>query len=231
MTEHNKGQETIQRVQKQRIAAETGGRADETWKDLPDERLIEMLRSGRPEITDYLMEKYKPLVRKEANMMFLIGGETEDLIQEGMIGLFKAVRDYDPQQASRFYTFAGICIRRQMYSAVKASNRKKNQPLNSYVSISGENGGLQEALPTDMSTNPEEQVIGRENMRLLTEQINRNLSRMERAVLQLYLDGKNYIQIAQILNKSPKSIDNALQRIRRKIRLLTDGIHGKSERG
>lgn len=215
-----------QYAQKQNIAAEAGSGADEVWADMSDERLIEKLRSGHPEITDYLMEKYKPLVRKEANMMFLIGGETEDLIQEGMIGLLKAVRDYDPHRESSFRTFAGICIRRQMYSAVKASNRKKNQPLNSYVSLTEEDDKLLREMPADVSTNPEEQVIGRESLSRLQEQINQNLSRMERKVLQLYLEGHHYTQIAHILNKSPKSVDNALQRIRRKIRSLTDEIQG-----
>ena len=112
------------------------------YKNYSDEELIEKLRAGDAEIADYIMEKYKPLVRKKTNAMYLIGGETEDLIQEGMIGLFKAVRDYKPEKEASFFAFAEICITRQLYSALEASNRKKHIPLNTYISFSNRSAAI-----------------------------------------------------------------------------------------
>ena len=155
-----------------------------------DEELIERLRQGETEITDYILEKYKPLVRKYANAMYLIGGETDDLIQEGMIGLFKAIRDFCLDKDSSFFHFAGLCIHRQLYSAIEASN------------------------------SPEQLVIEQEVSRDLWNRVNSRLSPMEKQVLQFYLDGNNYMQIAGLMKKSPKSVDNALQRIRQKIRQM-----------
>lgn len=187
-----------------------------------DEELMQMLKDGQSEIMDYIMEKYKPFVRKKANAMFLIGGENEDLIQEGMIGLFKAVRDYRQDRESSFFHFARLCISRQMYSAIEASNRKKNQPLNSYVSITGEEDGALEEILKDEDNNPEELVIKQEYHKSFWEKLGKGLSKMELQVLNLYLEGKDYIQIAKIMDKTPKSIDNALQRIRQKIRILIE---------
>lgn len=181
-----------------------------------DEQLIERLRGGETEISDYLMEKYKGLVRKKARAMYLIGGDTDDLIQEGMIGLFKAVQDYRPDREASFQTFASLCIERQLYSAVKNSTRQKHIPLNSYVSLSeeAETGSL-EGL---WSENPEALIIDRENTGSLEKQISQTLSPMENKVLDYYLKGYSYVQIAELMNKQSKSIDNALQRIRGKIR-------------
>lgn len=181
-----------------------------------DEELIERLRNGESEISDYLMEKYKGIVKKRARAMYLIGGETDDLIQEGMIGLFKAVQDYRPDREASFRTFAGLCIDRQLYSAVKNSTRQKHIPLNSYVSLSEEEeSGSLEGL---WSENPEALVIDRENTGILEKEISKTLSQMENKVLDYYLRGYGYVQIAEIMGKTPKSIDNALQRIRAKIR-------------
>ncbi len=181
-----------------------------------DEELIERLRNGESEISDYLMEKYKGTVKKRARAMYLIGGETDDLIQEGMIGLFKAVQDYRPDREASFRTFAGLCIDRQLYSAVKNSTRQKHIPLNSYVSLSEEEeSGSLEGL---WSENPEALVIDRENTGILEKEISKALSPMENKVLDYYLRGYGYVQIAEIMGKTPKSIDNALQRIRGKIR-------------
>ena len=181
-----------------------------------DEELIERLRNGESEISDYLMEKYKGIVKKRARAMYLIGGETDDLIQEGMIGLFKAVQDYRPDREASFRTFAGLCIDRQLYSAVKNSTRQKHIPLNSYVSLSEEEeSGSLEGL---WSENPEALVIDRETTGILEKEISRALSPMENKVLDYYLRGYGYVQIAEIMGKTPKSIDNALQRIRGKIR-------------
>ena len=131
-----------------------------------DEALIDMLRSGDAEIADYLMEKYKPLVRKKTNAMYLIGGETEDLIQEGMIGLFKAMRDFDPQKEVSFFAFAELCINRQLYSALEASNRKKHIPLNTYISFSNQedaDGMNLEQMLTDETASPEQMMIENES--------------------------------------------------------------------
>lgn len=181
-----------------------------------DEELIEALRQGETEITEYILEKYKPLVKNYANAMYLIGGETDDLIQEGMIGLFKAIRDYRMDRGSRFYHFASLCIHRQMYAAIEASNRKKHQPLNSYLSFSeqGAEGSI------GFTSSPEQLVIEQEVARLLWDNVDSRLSPMEKQVLQSYLEGNDYVQIAQIMGKSPKSVDNALQRIRQKIRQM-----------
>lgn len=170
---------------------------------------------------DYIMDKYKFLVRKRANAMFLIGGENEDLIQEGMIGLFKAVRDFREDRESSFAHFADLCVSRQIFNAVEASRRKKHQPLNSYVSLNAEDGESG-AMFLDMlmsldAADPEQLVIDRENAAAMGERIDRTFSRMEKTVLSYYLKGMNYVEIAKVMDKKPKAIDNALQRIRGKL--------------
>lgn len=186
------------------------------FDNISDEELIARLRDGETIIEDYLMEKYKGLVRQKARAMFLIGGDTDDLIQEGMIGLFKAVRDFQPGREATFATFARMCIDRQIYSAIQNSNRQKHLPLNSYVSLNQED----ESSPIwELSVeNPEEIIIDQETTRDLQQKISDYLSPMENKVLDLYLKGEGYVDIGRILGKSPKSIDNALQRIRAKIR-------------
>lgn len=185
------------------------------YDDYSDEELISRLRSGESGISDYLMEKYKELVRYKARAMFLIGGETDDLIQEGMIGLFKAVQNYQPDKDTSFQTFATLCIDRQLYSAIQNSNRQKHMPLNSYVSLSEEE---QEDIEGNWVESPEAIIIDQESTRALEQEIQKVLSPMENKVLNYYLRGYNYIKIAKLMNKTPKSIDNALQRIRGKIR-------------
>ena len=162
------------------------------------------------------------MVRKKTNAMYLIGGETEDLIQEGMIGLFKAIRDYKPDKDASFYHFAELCINRQLYSALEASNRKKHQPLNSYISLSEQENpdAVAAELLVDKESGPEQMVIEQEVWEEYKKRLAQKLSRMENQVLQYYLDGNHYIQIAEMMGKSPKSIDNALQRIRQKIRQM-----------
>ena len=186
---------------------------------MTDEQLICKFRQGDKTIMDYLMEKYKNLVRKEANAMFLLGGENDDLIQEGMIGLFKAVRDYQTEQDTSFYSFAKLCITRQMYSAIEASKRKKHSPLNSYISFY-EQGEDQSTLLDKMEagdqSNPEELLVGRERAQILEAKLEENLSDLENRVLYLHLLGTDYKTIARLLDKSPKTIDNALQRIKSK---------------
>ncbi len=193
------------------------------YQTYTDEELIKKLRAGNAEIADYIMEKYKPLVRKKTNAMYLIGGETEDLIQEGMIGLFKAVRDYDLEKENSFFSFAELCITRQLYSALEASNRKKHIPLNNYISFSyqEEMDGINlEQVLTDETASPEQLLIEQEGRVEFFHRLEEKLSPMEKKVLYLYLEGNSYTQIAELMNKNPKSIDNALQRIRGKIKTL-----------
>lgn len=190
------------------------------YEQKTDEQLIRMLRKGDTAITDYIMEKYKNLVRKEANAMYLLGGENDDLIQEGMIGLFKAVQNYDLAQETSFYNFARLCITRQMYSAIEASKRKKHSPLNNYISLyekTGEKGPLIDTMEAAKESNPEELLVGREYVELLQNKLMENLSDLENRVLYLHLLGTDYKTIARLLDKSPKTVDNALQRIKSKM--------------
>ena len=188
----------------------------EQYSKYSDEELIQRLRAGETGIADYLIEKYKYLVRRKARAMFLIGGDTDDLIQEGMIGLFKAVRDYHPGKEASFVTFAQMCIDRQIYSAVQSSNRQKHMPLNTYISLSQE--GEESPLAQAWVETPEEIIIDRENTRALEDEIKSALSPMENTVLNYYLEGKSYADIGMLMDKNPKSVDNALRRIRTKIR-------------
>ena len=189
------------------------------YEQMTDEQLIGKLRKGDRNIIDYIMEKYKNLVRKEANAMYLLGGENDDLIQEGMIGLFKAVQDYNGEQETSFYSFAKLCITRQMYSAIEASKRKKHSPLNSYISLyetSEEQGSLIETMAAGQESNPEELLVSQEYAWLLEMKLEESLSALENRVLYLHLLGTDYKTIARLLDKSPMTIDNALQRIKGK---------------
>ena len=188
------------------------------YDGIKDEELISRFKNGESEILDYLMEKYKNMVRKKARTMFLIGGENDDLIQEGMIGLFKAVRDYQPDKDATFQTFASICVDRQIYNAIQSSNRQKHQPLNSYVSLSEQGGENEEHLGDTWVENPESIIIDQENVENLEQEITTTLSPMENQVLEYYLAGNGYGEIAELMGKTPKSIDNALRRIRTKIK-------------
>lgn len=198
------------------------------YDEMTDEELIRLLRAGENEISDYMCNKYKNLVRKNAASMYILGAEPEDIIQEGMIGLFKAVRDYDPQKDASFYTFAELCISRQIYTAIQAAGRKKHMPLNTYVSLYGDSeengdksGSLEEYTGSDVC-NPEHVLIDRENVEDIERAIDENLSAFERQVLDLHLTGLKYVQIARILGRDEKSTDNALQRIRSKIKKILD---------
>ncbi len=188
----------------------------DAYKDEKDEDLLRRLRSGESEIADYLVDKYKYLVRQKARPLYLAGGDQEDLIQEGMLGLFKAIQGYQEEKETAFSTFAALCIDRQMYSAISMSQRQKHQPLNSFVSLS-EPVSEQELRLIDEET-PEVIMISRESVDRMHEKIREILSPFEYQVLELYLKGYGYQQIAQQMEKSPKAIDNALQRIRTKVR-------------
>ena len=217
-------------IVRQRLGIKNEGkrrRFGERYDRMTDEQLIEKLRGGDKKIMDYIMEKYKNLVRKEANAMYLLGGENEDLIQEGMIGLFKAVQDYDPRQESSFYSFARLCITRQLYTAIEASRRKKHGPLNSYVSLydrNEEKEPLIETVEAKGESNPEELLISQEYVRLLESELEDTLSELENRVLYLHLLGTDYKTIARLLDRSPKTIDNALQRIKENRKILENII-------
>lgn len=201
---------------------------------MTNEQLIQELRKGDRAIMDYIMDKYKSMVRKKARAMFLLGGENDDLIQEGMIGLIKAVRDYDLSQGNSFSSFAELCVSRQMYSAIEASKRKKHFPLNSYISLYEESDAHQDGkkmqlidmIEPQQETDPEALYFSREYTEAFVEQLKDMLSPLENHVLYLHLMGTDYKKIAEILEKSPKSIDNALQRIRGKAEKMLQGKNG-----
>ena len=214
------------------------------YANLSDEELIRIIRADTEHTgeggaaTEFLMEKYKGLVRSKAQSMYILGGSTDDLIQEGMIGLFKAVRDYDAGRDTSFSTFADLCISRQMFSAIQASGRKKNMPLNTAISlyseISREEDGSASVLADVLSADchgsspyggqtgakPEGQMIEEENIRQLLAQIEKALSPLEEEVMSLTLTGMGYAEIARVLGRDEKSTDNALQRGRSKIRRI-----------
>lgn len=201
------------------------------YDGLSDEELIDRLRGGERQITDYIMDKYKNLVRKKAKSMYILGADNDDLIQEGMIGLFKAVRDYDPGRDASFYTFADLCISRQMYNAVQASRREKHTPLNTYISLYAdmaetENDGssteLVNVIASAVETNPEQLMIDKENVADIEAIIEKELSSFEKQVLDLYITGMSYSQIARVLSRDVKSTDNALQRLKTKLRKAVD---------
>ena len=197
------------------------------YSEFDDEQLIVQIHDGGEDgITDYIMNKYKNLVRKKAASMYILGADRDDLIQEGMIGLFKAIRDYDCGRDASFATFAELCISRQMYSAIKSLARKKHAPLNSYISIyasreDGEAGMetfLEDVLESDVSLIPEQYIIDQENLQDLEEEIERELSDLERQVLDLYITGMSVKEISAVLGRDEKSTDNAMQRIKNKLK-------------
>lgn len=200
------------------------------YETMTDEELIAEFRKGESEIAEFLLKKYKYLVRQEVEERYLIGGEKDDLIQEGMIGLHKAVEKYDEKQGASFKTFAGICVCAQLDSAVKASLRQKHIPLNTYVSIyedgvaedEKEQPPLVETIRTQKDNNPEELFLDKEYLQNIGGKVEDRLSSLEKKVLYLHLLGTDYRTIAKLLDKSPKSIDNALQRIKQKMSMILE---------
>lgn len=200
----------------------------EDYQHYSDEELMIQLRDGDDGIMDFIMNKYKNLVRSKAKSMYILGADGDDLIQEGMIGLFKAVRDFDSGRDASFFTFADLCISRQIYTAVQASRRQKHIPLNTYISLyatareqsgqSEEDTALVDILALGSGQSPEEMVIDKENVEQLERTIEKELSSFEKQVLDLYLTGMSYTQIAKVLGRDEKSTDNALQRIKTKLR-------------
>lgn len=194
------------------------------YTTLQDEEVISLIHNGQSDATEYLLKKYAPLVKKSIRTLYLIGADTEDLSQEGMIGLFKAIQSYQDDNEASFYTFAKLCIDRQIYSAIKAFNRKKHTPLNSYISfyskMNGDEIELIDNLEAGNESNPEHIILDRENTMNIEDILKEHLSPMEKQVLSLYMQGNSYADIGLELGKSSKSIDNSIQRIRDKVKKL-----------
>jgi RNA polymerase sporulation-specific sigma factor len=204
-----------------------GVNALEPYETISDEALILASRAGDSDAEEHLYERYKPFIRGRARSYFLIGADREDLIQEGMVGLYKAIRDYDPNRISSFRGFAEICVTRQIITAIKTATRQKHIPLNSYVSLNkplfvedASERTLIDVLGCAKGSDPEEMVIGQEAYSAITLHLKEQLSKLERHALSLYLDGRSYYEIAKELNRQPKAIDNALQRVKHKIERL-----------
>lgn len=193
------------------------------FERLSDEALVEAVHHGNTEALDYLITKYRLFVKAKARSYFLIGADKEDIIQEGMIGLYKAIRDFKGDKLASFRAFAELCITRQIITAIKTATRQKHIPLNSYVSLDKpifdeeSDRTLMDVITGSISDDPEELMISREEFTYLEEKMGEILSELEREVLTLYLDGQSYNEISEELNRHVKSIDNALQRVKRKL--------------
>lgn len=201
----------------------------EKYTLLRDEDIVLLCHEGDPVAEEYLLSKYKNFVRSKARSYFLIGADHEDIVQEGMIGLYKAIRDYRSDKLSSFRAFAELCITRQIITAIKTATRQKHIPLNSYVSLNKplydeeSDRTLMDVIVEGKLSNPEDLIISQEDLDSIHAKINEVLSNLEQEVLNLYLDGKSYQEIAVYLNRHVKSIDNALQRVKRKLeRYLED---------
>lgn len=193
------------------------------YASMNDEDVVALCRQGDTMAEEYLLNKYKNFVRSKARSYFLIGADHEDIVQEGMIGLYKAIRDFRPDKLSSFRAFAELCITRQIITAIKTATRQKHIPLNSYVSLNKplydeeSDRTLLDVIIEGRATNPEELIIGQEDLNSIHHKIDEVLSGLEQEVLRAYLDGKSYQEIADNLGRHVKSIDNALQRVKRKL--------------
>lgn len=193
------------------------------FKDKQDEEIVMEAKNGNNRAQEYLISKYENFVKAKAKSYFLIGADKEDIYQEGMIGLYKAIRDYKPERATSFKAFAEICITRQIITAIKTATRQKHIPLNTYVSLNKpiyeeeSEKTLLDVLTGLKVSDPEELIISKEQMKYIEEKISKVLSGLELEVLNSYLDGKSYQEIACDLERHSKSIDNALQRVKRKL--------------
>lgn len=200
-------------------------KTERDFAEYKDEELVRLAQQGDDAAQEYLLNKYKSLVRAKSRAYFLIGADTEDIIQEGMIGLYKAIRDFNAEKNAAFCGFAELCVNRQMITAIKAATRQKHQPLNSYISLNKpiyEMDSEQTYLDilqggSAALLNPEALLIGQENKSILEDQMTKSLSSFETRVLVLYLQGRSYFEIAGALQKPEKSIDNALQRVKKKL--------------
>lgn len=193
------------------------------YSAMTDEEIVEIARAGDIDAQEFLINKYKNYVRAKARTYFLLGGDKEDLIQEGMIGMYKAIRDFRSDKLSSFRAFAELCITRQIITAIKTATRQKHIPLNSYVSLNkpiydeDSDRTLLDVITGNKVTDPEELIISREEFSEIEEKMGELLSSLEWQVLMYYLEGKSYQEIAEDLGRHVKSIDNALQRVKRKL--------------
>ena len=195
------------------------------YDNTKDEELIEIIKAGDEQAFDYLINKYKELVNMKVSKYFIIGAEREDIVQEGLIGLFKAIKDYKPDMQNSFKSFANMCIERQLITAIKTSNRQKHMPLNSYLSLnlsaydeddSDSDTSLIDIFDASSAEDPLDTLTKKEYFKFIEETIDKTLSDFEKKVLSQYINGKSYVQIAENLDTPVKSIDNAIQRIRKK---------------
>lgn len=200
------------------------------YANIADEKLIEMIKNGDKKALDYLLNKYRDIVAMKANRFFIIGAEREDIIQEGFWGLYKAIQSFDPEKQNSFKTFANLCIERQLITVIKTSNRQKNIPLNSSFSLNSaaydENDDMSvlDVLDSNTVEDPLETIIKKEYYKSVESRIDKNLSKFEKDVLNKYIQGQSYVDIAASLDAPVKSVDNAIQRIRKKaIKCLDEG--------
>ena len=193
------------------------------FASLSDEEIVELIHLGKSDVLDFLITKFQPIVRMKARTYFIIGGDREDIIQEGMIGLYKAIRDFRPDRLSSFKVFAELCITRQIITAIKTATRQKHIPLNTSISLDkpmydeDQERTLLDIISGSTLDDPEDLIIHKENFSFMEEEMNKVLSGLEKEVLTLYLEGQSYREISEVLNRQVKSIDNALQRIKRKL--------------
>lgn len=192
------------------------------YENMQDEDLIKVIKSGDKYALDYLLEKYKELVNMKVGKYYIVGAEKEDIIQEGMIGLYKAIKNFDCEKQASFKSFANICIERQLITAIKSSNRQKHIPLNSYLSLNTaayeneEDTELIDIFDSNTTEDPLDTITKKEYYKTVEDAIDKSLSKFEKQVLEKYIQGESYVDIAAKLNAPVKSIDNAIQRIRKK---------------
>ena len=199
------------------------------FENMADEEIVRLAQQdGDGAALEYLLNKYKNFVRTKARSYFLIGADHEDIVQEGMIGLYKAIRDYREDRLSSFRAFAELCITRQNITAIKTATRQKHIPLNSYISLNrpiyeeDSDRTLLDVITEDAPSNPEEMLIDREDLSVIEGRIGSMLSELEKQVLIRYIEGKSYVEISEEMNRHVKSVDNALQRIKRKLQKYLD---------
>ncbi len=197
------------------------------YQNLDDEQIVELAQNGDDTASEYLINKYKNFVRAKARSYFLVGGDRDDIVQEGMIGLFKAIRDFNCNKDYTFISFAELCVTRQIITAIKTATRQKHMPLNSYISLNkrgyeDDDNELIDNISGNDIMNPEILFISYEQIHDIELKIGKSLSSLEKQVLSEYLDGKSYVEISEYLNKTVKSVDNALQRVKKKLEKLID---------